>query len=216
VFIELRSVLITTGSFERSLANGVWGRSSVPGAAGVFGENVSGYGMVATTRGFGVGLYARGINRAGYFDGRVEIQGDLQVRGAKSAAVAHPDGSHRLLYALENPQSWFEDFGRSRISQGRARVELDSDFAALVQTTDYHVFLTPEGDSNGLYVRGRNSDSFEVCEQQGGKSDLAFTYRVVAKRKDIEVERLQRMEASPPPEPVQPPLPEELALPPHG
>jgi hypothetical protein len=148
----------------------VWGRSTVPGTAGVFGENVSGYGMVATTRGIGVGLYARGLDRAGYFDGRVEVQGDLQVSGAKSATVAHPDGSHRLLYALESPQSWFEDFGRSRISQGRARVELDSDFAALVQTTDYHVFLTPEGDSNGLCVRGRNSDSFEVCEQQGGRA----------------------------------------------
>lgn len=47
------------------LANGVWGRSCVPGAAGVFGENVSGYGIVATTRGFGVGLYARGLDRQG-------------------------------------------------------------------------------------------------------------------------------------------------------
>jgi hypothetical protein len=106
-----------------------------------------------------------------------------------------------MLYSLECPESWFEDFGRAQLTDGQAQVELDGDFAAVVSTGDYHVFLTPEGDSQGLYVSSRSPDGFEVREQQGGKSTLEFSYRVVAKRKDVEeeAERLQRVEVAPPP-----------------
>jgi hypothetical protein len=37
------------------------------------------------------------------------------------------------------------------------------------------VFLTPEGDCQGLYVRKRGS-RFEVRELQGGISNVAFSY----------------------------------------
>jgi hypothetical protein len=158
---------------------------------------------------------------AGHFEGPVRISGGLTVTGGKSAVVPHPDGSHRTLYTIESPESWFEDFGRAQLSQGHARVDLDGDFAVLVRTDDYHVFLTPEGDSNGLYVSGKREDGFEVREQQGGTSNVAFSYRVVAKRKDIEAERLQQAEAPLRPEdlphsrvsevlePPQPPHPED-------
>jgi hypothetical protein len=63
------------------------------------------------------------------------------------------------------------------------------------------VFLTPVGDTQGLYVSTRSQDGCEVREQQGGTSNLAFSYRVVAKRCDIEGARLQRIEA--PPEPTE-------------
>ncbi len=55
--------------------------------------------------------------------------------------------------------------------EGRGRVEFDPDFAAILGIDDghYHVFLTPEGDSNGLYVSSRSPTAFEVHEQQGGK-----------------------------------------------
>jgi hypothetical protein len=50
------------------------------------------------------------------------------------------------------------------------------------------VFLTPEGDCQGLYVRKRGS-RFEVRELQGGISNVAFSYCIVAKRKDIKRHR---------------------------
>jgi hypothetical protein len=119
------------------------------------------------------------------------VAGDFVCAGGvKSAAVPHPDGSHRLLYTLECPDSWFEDFGRAQMIDGKARVELDLDYAAMVRTEDYHVFMTPEGDSKGLYVSNKSPETFEVLEQQGGTSNLAFSYRIVAKRKDIEARRL--------------------------
>ena len=45
-----------------------------------------------------------------------------------------------------------------------------------------------------MFVSARTPDGFEVREQQGGTSNLTFSYRVVAKRSDLEAERLQRIE----------------------
>jgi hypothetical protein len=60
---------------------------------------------------------------AGVFEGDVFVRGDHTVTGSKSAAVPHPEGSLRALFAIESPQPWFEDFGRARLIDGRARVE---------------------------------------------------------------------------------------------
>jgi hypothetical protein len=99
--------------------------------------------------------------------------------------VAFPDGSKRLLHCMESPEHWFEDFGSARLTRGRVTVKLDADFAKVVKLNDYRVFLTPEGDCQGLYVRSKRGTSFEVRELQGGTSNVAFSYRIVAKRKDI-------------------------------
>ena len=48
-------------------------------------------------------------------------------------------------------------------------------------TTKYFVTLTPEGDCRGLYVAQRDAARFVVRELQGGRSSIAFTYRIVAK-----------------------------------
>jgi hypothetical protein len=69
-------------------------------------------------------------------------------------------------------------------TRGRATVKLDADFAKVVTLNGYRVFLTREGDCQSLYVRKRGS-RFEVRELQGGISNVAFSYRIVAKRKDI-------------------------------
>jgi hypothetical protein len=53
------------------------------------------------------------------------------------------------------------------------------------QAGDYRVFVTPEGDCRGLYVRRKSANSFVVRELMGGKSSVAFSYRIVGRRKDI-------------------------------
>ena len=182
---------------------------------GVQGQSTGGHGLVGITTaggghagllGFGnavgaVGLRgsAVGVGYAGVFDGAVAINGALQVYGApKSAAVRHPDGSHRLLYCVESPESWFEDFGRGKLKDGKAEVKLDGDFAALVHSDDYHVFLTRYGEEgNGLTVAQMRPDGFTVKEVNKGTGDHAFSYRVVAKRKDIAGERLAKVEPPP-------------------
>src|SRR6266540_3435229 len=163
----------------------------------------------------GYGIYAGIAVAGGYaggFAGPVLVVGDFTATGgAKSAAVPHPDGTHRRLYCMESPESLFEDFGKGRVANGRGEVKLDADFAALVHGDDYHIFLTPRGESNGLYVSGLTSSGFEVREQKGGASSLDFDYRIVAKRKDIPAPWLEKVKL---PEPIKELVKPDLPTPP--
>jgi hypothetical protein len=181
-----------------------FGQSGI-GVLGVAGPNgdKAGVGVMgdADTNGasFGVvGICANPNGLAVYAQGDCEVLGDLLVGGSKSAAVKLRNGERRVLYCMESPECWFEDFGRARLVRGAARVRLERTFAEVVRTGDYHVFLSPEGLSHGLYVSRRTRDGFEVREQHQGKSTVPFSYRIVARRKDIEAPRFKR---------VKPPLP---------
>ena len=75
-----------------------------------------------------------------------------------------------------------EDVGEAQMVGGQAYVRLDPAFANVIDTrTNYLVFVTPEGDSNGTYVTGKTAAGFVVRENKGGRSTLAFQYRIVAK-----------------------------------
>ena len=50
-------------------------------------------------------------------------------------------------------------------------------------------FPAPEGDCRGLYVRRKSAGSFEVRELMGGKSSIAFSYRIVGRGRDIKGHR---------------------------
>jgi hypothetical protein len=167
--------------------------------AGVVGSSDQRTGVIGTSNAF-VGVYGFSNNigvvgqstnpasYAGYFSGNVIVTGTLTAT-VKNAVVAFPDGSQRVLHCMESPEHWFEDFGAAKLKRGRAVVKLDADFAKVVKLNDYHVFFTPEGDCGGLYVRRQSAKSFEVRELMRGKSSVAFSYRIVARRKDIKAHR---------------------------
>jgi hypothetical protein len=110
---------------------------------------------------------------------------------SETAAVA--SGARRVaLYAMESPQHWFEDFGSGRLANGSASVAMESTFAETVNAnSEYHVFLTPEGDCRGLYVTHKTASGFEVHELGGGQSNVAFSYRIVALRRGFESVRMR-------------------------
>jgi hypothetical protein len=122
----------------------------------------------------------------------VDNNGNFSCDGTKSAVVPVDGGSRKVaLYAMEAPENWFEDFGSGQLSNGTARMELEPTFAQTVNThLDYHVFLTPRGECEGLYVTDLTPTGFEVRELHHGSSSVAFDYRIVAKRKSYESIRL--------------------------
>jgi hypothetical protein len=130
----------------------------------------------------------------GHFDGIcvIDVGGNLGCNGSKSAVVPVDGGTRKVaLYAVEAPENWFEDFGSARLSQGSAVISLESVFAQTVNTDlEYHVFLTPKDDCKGLYVTNETAESFEVRELGGGTANIAFDYRIIARRKGYETIRL--------------------------
>lgn len=174
-----------SGTTTAAFFGGVYGNTTTTNAVGVYGSTFNGATNVATAY-------------AGYMDGNFAV-----VHGVKSAAVPHQDGSYRLLYCIESPENWFEDFGEGKLVGGKAAVTLDPDFAAVVQTDSYHVFLTEHDTHQHLIVTKRTPTGFaveadaEIAGLKGKKTaDLAgtFSWRLVAKRKDISPERLAKFE----------------------
>ena len=164
------------------------------GGFGMYGYSAKGHGLLgATGSAGGAGLVGatNGVANAyaAVMYGPVVITGSLAVVGAKSAAVPHPDGSHRLVYSMESPESWFEDFGKGQLQCGQADVAVDPNFAAIADMNDYHVFVTVYDQHNDLMVSDRTPSGFKV-EAKDENSRGEFSWRVVAKRKDIAGDRL--------------------------
>jgi hypothetical protein len=187
-----------------------------PGAGGfgVYGLSAKGHGLVGATSTAGGAAVVGATNGvvgayAGAFYGPVAINGAFTVFGGpKSAAVPHPDGTHRRLYCLESPESWFEDFGEGRLGCGEASITLDPDFAAVADLSKYHVFLTGYDDFE-LRVSERTPAGFRVKAKDNTSSGV-FSWRVVAKRKDIPAPRFETVTV--PHEPELPSLPQEAPL----
>ncbi len=180
---------------------GMQNSNQISAGHGVVGASQTGYGVAAVSA-TQPSLYAKaGGNLAARFDGGVDVYGAFRVIGGpKSAVVPHRDGSHRQLYCVESPESWFEDFGEAQLEGGTCSVALDPDFAALVRTDAYHVFLTPYGPAS-LYVSRRGAKGFEIrALAEGGAAPgapaeaLRCSYRIVARRRDIDAARLARVE----------------------
>jgi hypothetical protein len=191
-------------------------------------DNRNANGVIATAHigPVAYGLWASSAEGfAGNFDGRVRVNGDLivngnqrvtgnptvtgnlrvngnltVVNGTKSAAVRVADGSLRLLYAIESPESWFEDFGFGRLKGGYARVELDETFATVIAGAPYHVFLTQYDGDYGLYVTEREASGFAVRSARPADAECEFSYRVTAKRKDVADVRFEEAEETEEPE----------------
>ena len=85
-------------------------------------------------------------------------------------------------YSPQVAQPTVEDNGEAQLVGGAAYVRVDPAFANVIdQRTVYSVSITPEGDSNGLFVSQKTLTGFMVHENHAGRSTLAFEYRIVAK-----------------------------------
>jgi hypothetical protein len=194
-------------AFEGVVGAGVWGDTNGTGGnhVGVVGTSDDAIGVGAHTNGTAAAaLYAQNdtttptallfdaIGGSVFGECFIDVSGNLHCTGNVTGVVATKNGEKKsALYAVESPENWFEDFGSGRLSNGSATIALDPEFAETVNTgVDYHVFLTPNGESKGLYVSQKGPSSFEVRESGGGSSSISFDYRIVAHRKGQEGVRM--------------------------
>jgi hypothetical protein len=165
---------------------GVYGfNQSASGGAGVIGNGYIGVlGITNTTGGY-----------SGYFTGGEGLYANgnwIVQNGTKSALV--PIGNEwRKLYCEESAEVFFTDYGGGTIVNGRGHVELDPLFLQSVTIDSLHpmrVFIQMNTQISGVYVV-KGLTGFDVIENGAGKSDGAFDYRVVAKRKGYENTRME-------------------------
>ena len=191
---------VTFGNSTGGLPVGVIGDTGATGGAGLLATADSGYAVYGLNNGsYVTGLFLNKSTTLSYAleagtlfqNCTVNTAGDLQCTGTQAAVMPLPDQRAVQLYAVQSPENWFEDFGSGQLSGGSAVITLEPTFAQTVNTgAEYHVFLTPNGDSRGLFVTAKSATSFEVREQGGGASSVTFDYRIVAKRKGYEGVRM--------------------------
>jgi hypothetical protein len=122
--------------------------------------------------------------------GNVTVKGSLKVTGTKSSAETVADSREVNLYEGESPGNWLEDFGAARLQGGAGLVFIDPTFMQSVNTElDYHVVLMPNADGRSLYVAHKFPACFKVREVGGGHSNIAFGFRIVARRRGYEQPR---------------------------
>jgi len=203
----------TSGTFTSfNLFAGVWGDTGTSGTsaspawaigvlgtaddshAGVFLNNSTHWSTMYVSNGSsgGTGLF-KSIMVSSADGGTCGVGGgSLSCTGPIKGLVSSGVGGHTVeTYAVQSPESWMEDFGSASLRHGAAVVTIEPAFAETVSAdAGYHVFLTPNGDSKGLYVTAKSATSFEVRESGGGTASLSFDYRIVAKRRGFEAQRL--------------------------
>ena len=197
---------------------GVRGDGGTDTAAGVIGESNLGSGVAGfSNTGEGVSGQSTGsMGVRGFSQNNIGVSAKAllvslppatnlrpDLKGTSSCRATSPlpgqrrrpcpfDGSHRQLYCTESPESWFEDFGFGELVDGQTEVLLDPTFRSVVTGEPYHVFITEYGDNSGLYVSSRTSEGF-VVRAKASAGNGAFSYRVVAKRRDCLAPRFEKL-----------------------
>jgi hypothetical protein len=105
--------------------------------------------------------------------------------GSVNTIVKDREGELIALTCPEAPEALFQDYGIGQLVDGRAHIQIDPDLAINITVNDEYplkVYVTPEGDCNGLYVTNKSANGFDVVELQGGKSNVSFSWQIVATR----------------------------------
>jgi hypothetical protein len=117
---------------------------------------------------------------------RLDINGDLIVRGSKNFVVAHPsDPTREIVYAsLEGPEAGTYIRGTAELVNGEAVIELPEHFSLVAAEEGLTVVLTPLGEWLQLYVVQKSTQQI-IVREAGGKSGQ-FDYLVQGVRKGYE------------------------------
>ncbi len=159
------------------------------GTNALYAENTSNGSTIYPT------VYAR--NNSGKM--ALFADGDSGASGTKYAVVPTRAGTVGFT-VIESTEVWFEDIGEGELVNGRAHVELDPVYLDAVTVDGQNpmqIFVQVLGDCNGVYVE-RQLAGFDVVELRGGRSNVGFSYRVAAKRRGYEEQRLKVLSVADP------------------
>jgi hypothetical protein len=103
--------------------------------------------------------------------------------GAVSTVVRDLDGNEVMLSCPESPENLYMDYGVGVLKDGYAFIEIDPILQKNIIVNEQHpikIYIQPEGNCNGVYVKNKSIKSFEVVELNNGKNNVPFSYQIVA------------------------------------
>jgi hypothetical protein len=153
--------------------NGVEGHSSGAGGSGVAGIQ---RGMSSNS---GDGVYSESADTTNFYEA-IEAKADssntyiFEGFNASTNGLCTIDYNAALAwtgsaYASESASATIEDVGTARMTGDVANVTIDPAFASVIDRKWYYVFVTPLGDTRGLYVSMKTPTAFQVREDGGDR-----------------------------------------------
>jgi hypothetical protein len=149
----------------------------------------------------GITTARRDVTYGGYFDANTSTTDFVFVGarnngtsykvlggGSVSTMVKDDEGNNRILHATETPEILFEDFGTGKLVNGEAYISIDKLLSKHIYVDEKHpmkVFIQLEGDCHGVFVTEKTINGFRVKELENGKSNVSFSWNLVANRADV-------------------------------
>lgn len=177
-----------TGTGVIGAGNNVTPTVHTNGSGGAFTGTICGvYGNATATSGTRYGGYFATTNgQYAYVGGRVNNTNQkITGTGAVSTIVKNIKGDLVTLTCPEAPEVVFQDYGIAQLVDGFVHITIDPDLAINIIVDENHplkVYITPEGNCNGVYVTNKSADGFDVIELQDGKSNIPFAWQIIATR----------------------------------
>jgi hypothetical protein len=77
--------------------------------------------------------------------------------------------------------------GTGTLIEGKAIIDFDDKYLVLISSQDPIIItVTPNGQTNGVYIESSKATGFTVVENNAGKSNVTFSWIAVATRKGYE------------------------------
>jgi hypothetical protein len=178
----------------------------VAGGRGTTTITVSGLGegICGNAPNFGVTGYGTGPGSGSSWGGHFESLSDagsstsvggrvgntnfgILSSGTKSTIVKDEQNRGRIMFCPEAPEVLFQDYGTAELKDGSAHITLDPLLVRNIRVDEKHplkVFIQLEGDCKGVFVTNKTHNGFDVKELQQGRSNVSFTWQIVASRAD--------------------------------
>lgn len=155
---------------------------------GVQGLSYSSSGAVCTG-GYFEGLTYTGTSIAyAYVGGWVNGATARKIVGTGTVSEIVPTPGHGriTLTAPESPEYWYQDYGTTKLVNGKAHVDLDPILADIIFVNNdnpLRVFCTPVDMEffNGVAIKNRTETGFDIVELNGGTHTGTLEYQLVAK-----------------------------------
>lgn len=167
-------------------SDGVYGTST--DSYGVHGKSDNGDGLFGEASAAGKsGIYAVNTNPAGYagvFNGRVQVNGNLNVTGTKNFYIEHPLDPGRVLVhaAVESSEVLNVYSGNVRLdAEGTATVELPAWFEAINADVRYQLTAVGAAAPELHVAEEVAGNRFRIA---GGKPGMKVSWQVTAVRSD--------------------------------
>jgi hypothetical protein len=124
------------------------------------------------------GLHAKGKRYSLYVDGKT-------LTNEPIVQLATDDNGNRLpTYVPSAPTADVCTRGKATLAAGECYVAFSDAFRKLVDDPqELSITVTPQGNTNGVYVTDVTADGFRVKENMGGQSSTSFSWMAAGTRK---------------------------------